>query len=611
MFAWPIQIATTIAITLAFTVTATHSDEPLRPAELDLKTERVIVFKDGYCLVMKQGVATTNADGKVFTEDVPDAAILGSFWAIPEKESIKSMVAGWVETESSSSRELTCTNTIEIIQANLGKRCSFSIDENRETLQGKLIKVLSNDDAQDDDSPLAIPHTPDPFARSGHIRLDRPQQESPFVAGTTVVSRSRITGDYFVLQTDAGDMMIPAASVSKLTIEGMETTHEQTVKKLNRQKRLTMNFAKPNTQVKINLMYFRPDVRWIPTYRINLTDKKFVSNKAEQKTAEIFMQGEILNEAEDFHDVPFHVVVGVPNFRFRDIPSPMVLEASVRNLLAQAAPDVMGNSNIMTNALYTQRASEFQSNRAAGNDERATVELPAELTGSGGNDLYVYELGPLTLKQGERATVPILRTEVAYRDIYTWDIEVTHAETYAASSSGAPSPLILTENRVWRQIELINDTDIPWTTGAAMFVDGFQPLAQELLTYTSPGGICRVPVTVAVDLKGRVEDSETKRDLNAIKWQGYDYARVQGKIAIELANNKTDAVPVEVKLRFGGTAKEASSDGQITLESFRASDWRDQRGSQINNSSVVRWTANIEPGECFKPTVGYEFFLKY
>jgi hypothetical protein len=610
MFAMPIQIATTCAVLTSLVVSAARADEKLRPAELDLRTDRVIVFKDGYCLVMKQGIATTNPDGQVFTEDVPDAAILGSFWAIPENATIKSIVAGWVETESSSKRELTCTNTIEIVKANLGKQCSFTID-NRETHHGKLIKVLSNDDVPDDDSSPAVAHIADPFAAVGHIRVDRPQDQSPPVAGTTVVSRSQITGDYFVLQTDAGDMMVPAGSVSKLTIEGMETTREQTVNRLTRQKRLTMQFAEPNTPVKINLMYFRPDVRWIPTYRINLTDRQPVSTRAAQKTAEIFMQGEILNEAEDFTGVPFHVVVGVPNFRFRDIPSPMVLEASLRNLLAQAAPDVMGNANFMSNALYTQRASEFQSNRAAGIDARATVELPVELTGSAGNDLYVYELGKLTLKQGERATVPILRTEVAYRDVYTWDIEITHAENYAASSAGAPSPLILTENRVWRQIELINDTEIPWTTGAAMFVDGFQPLAQELLTYTSPGGICRVPVTVAVDLKGRVEDGETKRELNAIKWQGYEYARVLGKIDIELANNKTETVPVEVKLRFGGTAKETSNDGKIALESFRAEDWRDQRGSPVNNSSVVRWNADIKPGECFKPTVGYEFFLKY
>ena len=144
-----------------------------------------------------------------------------------------------------------------------------------------------------------------------------------------------------------------------------------------------------------------------------------------------------------------------------------------------------------------------------------------------------------------------------------------------------------------------------------MLVDGKQPLAQELLTYTSPGGICRIPVTVSVDLRGKVEDTETNRVYNAIKWRGSDYARIEGKIEAELANNKTESVPVEVRLRFGGKATKVSNEGSVTLESFRQQDWIENRGNPINNSSVVRWTATIAPGECFKPSVNYEFFLNH
>ena len=43
-------------------------------------------------------------------------------------------------------------------------------------------------------------------------------------------------------------------------------------------------------------------------------------------------------------------------------------------------------------------------------------------------------------------------------------------------------------------------------------------LAQELLTYTSPGGAVRVPVTVSVDTRGRQFEKETARDLRVLKW---------------------------------------------------------------------------------------------
>ncbi len=579
-------------------VTESNAAQPSAPgaSSLTLKTDRVIVFKDGYCLVIKQGTATTDAHGIVFTDEVPDAAVLGSFWAVPENGTIESVVAGWVETESDSNRDVDCANVIEIVEANLGKDCTFAIEEQK--FAGNLHKILRK--------------TPTPLDA-----LD--------------TSIARFNADYFVLRTTEGDKMIQASVVQNLTIKDMLSSFDRVVTEKSRHKRLTMKFDQPNINVRVNLMYFRPDVRWIPTYRVNLTGEKIAamnqqasnsqqSSKPQQtgnsavvdrRIAEIIMQGEILNEAEDLVDVPFHLVVGVPNFRFRTVPSPMVLEATMRNLLSQAAPNVMGVSNQFSNAMFTQRAGEFHDRQIDDNESPSIVELPDELIGKSGNDLFVYELPPMTLRKGERAIVPILRTEAAYRDIYTWDIELTHAENYAASAADSTSPLVLSETRVWRQVELTNNTKIPWTTGAAMFVDGQQPLAQELLTYTSPGGTCRVPVTVSVDLQGKAVDTEVKREFNVLQWRGSHYALVQGKIEIELANNKTEPVLVGVRLRFGGKATKVSDEGKITLEAYRAEDWHERRGNPINQSSDVRWTTTLQPGERFQPIVDYEFYLQH
>ena len=117
-----------IAFCLSSCTLAGDTDPIKTPsAELKLSTERVIVFKDGYCLIVKKGTAKTDDKGVVYSDDVPDSAILGSFWAVPTKGTIKSMVAGWVETESESKRKINCTNVVEIIKANLGKACSVRI----------------------------------------------------------------------------------------------------------------------------------------------------------------------------------------------------------------------------------------------------------------------------------------------------------------------------------------------------------------------------------------------------------------------------------------------------------------------------------------------------
>lgn len=609
-----VRLVTAITLVLAC-MSPGFADQPSDDlgvaSELQLKPERVVVFKDGYCLVVKQAVATTNAEGVVFTDDVPDAAVLGSFWAVPEQGTIKSLVAGWVNTESKTKREVNCTSLLEIVKSNLGKACSFEI--NNERIDGTLLKILSNNELADD-----------PIPESLSVREINSSMLSPFsehtVPRTATTTISGLSGAYFLVRTSFGDKLIQVDAVRNLTIENMTSTIEQTAITRSRHKRLSMQFGEANAEVKLSLMYFRPDVRWIPTYRVNLTNEVLAANKdnsaadssKERRRAELILQGEILNEAEDFIDVPFHVVVGVPNFRFRSVPSPMTLEATMRNVLGQAAPGIMDlSNNRFSNANYSQRAGEFQSNRALDDSARVAVELPDELIGKGGNDLFVYELAPMTLKRGERAMVPILRTSVPYRDVYSWDIELTHSESYAATSADSTSPLKLSEAKVWRQVELINNTDIPWTTGAAMIVDGMQPLAQELLTYTSPGGICRVPVTVSVDLRGKVEDTEVQREFNALKWRGYDFTRVSGKIEVELANNKSQPVSVEIRLRFGGKTTQASDAGKIALEAYRAEDWHNHQGNPINNSSEVRWAETIAAGECFKPTVNYDFYLQH
>ena len=48
----------------------------------------------------------------------------------------------------------------------------------------------------------------------------------------------------------------------------------------------------------------------------------------------------------------------------------------------------------------------------------------------------------------------------------------------------------------------------------------------------------------------------------------------------------------------------------MVLSAYNEEDWEGRRGDAINNSSVVRWKAEIEPGECFKPEVDYEFLLR-
>ena len=551
--------------------------------ELKLKTERVIVFKDGYSLIVKRGSAVTDQEGSMYTEQVPDAAVLGSFWAVPAEGKLSSMVAGWETTEEKIAKGVPCTETVEILQANQGKSCKVEL-KNDTVYSGTLQQVL-------------VRQTSDSVPNTLRATFELPEQ----AAGSELLSG--VSGTRFVLRTEEGDVLLPIEEVRTLKIHDMKTSLKRTVNKKKQTKRLTFHFAKPGQRRELLVMYFRPGMRWIPTYRIDL------SGKGKEKMAAVTLQAEILNEAEDLVDVPVDIVVGVPNFRFRDTPSPLILEQTLRRSLQKAAPQLkqqFGNNAMISNWNVSQASA-----RAASGG--GSLKLPSDLTAAGTQDLFVYNLPKIDFKKGQRTAVQIFTASVPYRDVYTWNLHLRRRDIEAApSGTGVQSPLALARNEVWHQVELSNTTDVPWTTGAALIMQGHQPLAQELLTYTSPKTAVRVPVTVSVDTRGTFREEETERKLKALTWDKQSYAKIDKKATLQLRNAKQEPIEAEITFRFGGRFGEVSDGGKGALNAFQKADWQDYRGSPAaNNSSSIRWTAKVQPGETFAPTVTYHYYARH
>jgi len=578
-----------------------------RAGELKLVTERAVVFKDGYCMLVKRGVGETNANSELFTEEVPDSAVLGSFWAVAERGRIVSMTAGVVESKEETKKEVTCSNRIEVIAANRGSRCTVVMTDGK-SHTGDIRDVL-----------VTETETPAPAALAGDLHISALSSAAPWVSARPrsaaampgAVTMSGVAGDLFVLATDEGDVLLQAGQVRTLTIDGMMTSAERTVTTKRSTKRLTFRFEKANARREIVVMYFCPGIRWIPTYRVELAPEG-----ARDKTARMSLQAEILNEAEDLVGAAVDLVVGQPNFRFRDTISPFSLEATMRNALAAAVPQLGGqfSPNQMFNASFDNaRFGERQRPGArAVRSGAGDISLPPELAAAGTQDLFVYSLPRLDLKKGHRAAVSIFDARAPYRDVHTWNLHVKRSDIETSPSKGVASPLVIARNSVWHQIELTNNTAVPWTTGAVMLMQGRQPLAQELLTYTASGGSVRVPVTISVDTRGTFAEEETGREMRALKWGSYHYARIEKRASLRLANSKKIPVDVEITCRIGGRAERASDEGEIMLGAFDPGDWKNYRGDRsVNNHSVVVWRTKVAPGETFAPTVDYHYFTRH
>src|ERR1043165_9964567 len=118
-------------------------EKPVHTAasQLELSTERVIIFKDGYGLIVKNGKATADAQGKVFTPQVPESAILGSFWAMSDAQKLLAMEGGWEEKREVGEKRSACITIPELLRANVGRRVTLTLGA-RKNITGTLAQVL-------------------------------------------------------------------------------------------------------------------------------------------------------------------------------------------------------------------------------------------------------------------------------------------------------------------------------------------------------------------------------------------------------------------------------------------------------------------------------------
>ena len=168
---------------------------------------------------------------------------------------------------------------------------------------------------------------------------------------------------------------------------------------MTRSKRLSIDLGKEaaGKPAVVRLLYFTEGVRWIPTYRVGgglATD------------AELALQGEVMNLAEDIEGAALDLVVGVPSFQFKDVVSPLVLERAMRRALEQAAPQIA--QQMLSNGFRGRGDNNFGNDAGDIGDASGPSAFSSapELAREAEQDLFVYGLGKMSLRKGDRAAFP-------------------------------------------------------------------------------------------------------------------------------------------------------------------------------------------------------------
>ena len=536
--------------------------------EAQIRTTTVAAFKNGLGFFIRQGqVRVAGGEGRILS--VPPAT-LGTLWLAPNDPgaTLEELVAYEQQT-----RHAAAVSLAGLLRSN----------------PGKLVTVYSDGrDVTGEIVGFAPPTSASP-SPSAERRI-----ESSAVSGATPPPP-----EVLLLRTADGRVMgLHLSNVAQVSFpqnSALEVTRTEVAAAL----RFKINGAPENAH--LTMGYLQKGFGWTPSYLVTLED---------EKTARILMQAVVTNDAEDLRDTELFFVVGVPNFRYSEILSPMVLQQA----LAQALTDFRGGGlgsggGVGADSFGALNAQISVNQRNAFEGDRSDADLRAavaDLEGAPEEDLFLYHRPRVTLARGERATYNVFNGTVAYEHIYEWDIpDTTHVDPYGNAQYNAAPPVDRareTTNDIWHSLHLTNGTQFPWTSAPALTLSANQPLAQDTLAYTPRGAQTNLKITIASDVRPHREELEVDRQIDALHAHGYSYDAVTVEGTVKVKNYKAKAIRLLIGKTLTGSVLSASDDGKSKRLAVAV--------QAENPTSQINWDLKFQPGAEKAITYRYKVLVR-
>lgn len=563
--AWAVEPAGSVA------VAAVEEEEAARQRILKgLPVRRVTIFKDGHALVVHEGKAKADANGKVRLTNLPEP-LQGTFWpfGVDKQSPLQAAVA-----EEVKGRRLEKAKSIrDVLRGNVGKEVRAVLlplgqSDGPQTLTGILREV------------------PDSESNLVYVEVKGGEGEGAGAATTQVVDVNRISRLSFV--------EAPSATWSRE----------------EKRAELSLQFGQArDTEVGLGVAYVQQGLRWEPSYRISVGD---------DGKARFELQATIVNELTDLEDVHAELVIGVPAFAMKGRIDPIALQKTVVDVEALAG---MGGGryagtrrDFLSNAMMSQSvAYSADESGATASGSGPGSSAPGVTGGEKAEDLYVFSLEHLTLKRGARAVLPVAKFEIPVEQVFKLTIPISPPSEVERQLNPEQREAALEESkpRVMSVFRFTNTSEYPITTAPALIFKGERLLAQGLARYVSRNGKGDVEVTQAVDVKSKRSDEESGREPNALRWGGNSYARVDMQGVITVRNLRDTPVKIEVRREIAGNAQTADNNGVVRKRMSELDDdeaktirpqWWGWYGwpwwwGGINGFGVYTWNLELQKGE--------------
>jgi hypothetical protein len=518
----PHRFALVVAACVVWSLAA-HSGEAPGP---ELKTAAVAAFKNGLAFVLKQGDVRLEA-GVGTLESVPNAT-LGSLWIAPNDAgaSLDRVVA----RRNKLSVQKNLTVLADVLLANAGKVVTV-IDNSQKEYTGEVVGFRTEQAEKTDGSASLSNSTGDVFYANGLSAAPQPHVAPEFLL---LKSDGKLLALYF---HNIARVVLPADSVLQQSQEEERKTLQFKIKGVTDHASLTMG-------------YLEHGLGWTPSYLVSLQD---------DKKAQVTMQAVLVDDAEDLKNTDLFFVVGVPNFAYSNIPSPMALQQSLLEFM-QAAAKKDDMSARYSNAVTGQMIGGIIGGEAEG--APSLTSNTEELQGAPEEDLFLYSRKDVTLARGERATYNVFSDVVNYEHIYEWNLEdQPRVDPFGNPQNTSGSDRSMKEN-VWHALRLKNTTKFPWTSAPTLVISGTKPIAQDTVPYTPKSATSNLKLTVATDIRASHEENEVERQRDVQRRHNYNYDQVtvEGKLTIK--NYKSKEVRLSIADRVRGAVESQTDDGK-------------------------------------------------
>jgi hypothetical protein len=541
----PASLILTAALLAAPAGADYQSPAPLSALET-MPVKEVTIFKDGHALVLQRGELATDAAGNVLLDELP-APVLGTFWPTSFEGGAK--LTAVVSGQRRVNVDQTALTIRELLEANIGATVTITErlnDKDFDRYQATIVGIPARGSKELDEtiSPDALRATNQP--------------------GTLPLK-----GNVIELRTTGGLKIVPIDSIRDVTFEA---DHKARVSNEEFRNLLTLKLdwagVKPDASADVGMMYLQRGLRWIPSYKIDIDGEGHASIK---------LQATLINELIDLDDATANLVIGMPNFFFKDTVDPIAIQGAVAQLsqyFQERSQTAAGFSNALM--AQTARMGEYRGRVEEAMSLPGADAIGPEVSGSErSEDLFVFTVNHVTLKRGQRMVLPVAEFKLNYSDVYKLDLPIAPPVDVAQHFNPSQEEQIarlLRGPKAMHNLRMTNDSKFPITTAPALVVANGRVLAQGMTTYTAVGGSLDLELTAAVDVRVKRTDREVQRVPNAVVWQGDQYWKIDLAGVIELTNFKDKPVALEVTRHVLGNVDKADHGGKAEMISI-VDDW--------------------------------------